>query len=245
MLDARADVLARGITINGLPLMTQDAFSLRWGIPDLDAYYLNCVIGGTGAFVLPVLSWDQFADSVKRKLILEIAARPAPAPPFYKRYLSPPPPPPRCLPWLDMAPRSLSRELPMRRSSASTSLSRGRSVRLASSPSLAPSRATCQRRDMPRSSLRSSQMTSERRGTPRSGAPFIKSATERGVEDPVGAENRSKMFFFANNIMYSFSRSPLTLKLSKWCYIMIGPPKHTLIQVVNVYSKPVVRLGDQ
>ncbi|WP_246057647.1 DUF1194 domain-containing protein [Arenibacterium halophilum] len=81
VLDARADVQARGITINGLPLMTQDAFSLRWGIPDLDAYYLNCVIGGPGAFVLPVLSWDQFADSVKRKLILEIAARPAPAPP--------------------------------------------------------------------------------------------------------------------------------------------------------------------
>jgi hypothetical protein len=81
VLEARADVLARGITINGLPLMTQDAFSLRWGIPDLDVYYRECVIGGPGAFVLPVLSWDQFADSVKRKLILEIAARPAPTPP--------------------------------------------------------------------------------------------------------------------------------------------------------------------
>lgn len=73
VLPARDAVLAQGITINGLPLMTTDALSAMWGIPDLDDYYLNCVIGGLGAFVLPVLSWDQFAPAVKRKLILEIA----------------------------------------------------------------------------------------------------------------------------------------------------------------------------
>jgi hypothetical protein len=43
---ARDRVLAAGITINGLPLMTSDPFSERWGIPDLDIYYENCVIGG-------------------------------------------------------------------------------------------------------------------------------------------------------------------------------------------------------
>lgn len=71
---ARDDVLARGITINGIPLMTQDdgIFS-HWNIPDLDVYYTRCVIGGPGAFVLPVTEWSAFASSVKRKLVLEIA----------------------------------------------------------------------------------------------------------------------------------------------------------------------------
>lgn len=77
---ARDEVLARGITINGLPLMTTDALSALWGIPDLDVYYTRCVIGGPGAFVVPVLAWDDFARAVKRKMVLEIAARPKPAP---------------------------------------------------------------------------------------------------------------------------------------------------------------------
>ena len=78
VLRARDAVTARGITINGLPLMTTDAMSELWGIDDLDVYYANCVIGGPGSFVLPVLAWDEFAAAVKRKLILEIAERPAP-----------------------------------------------------------------------------------------------------------------------------------------------------------------------
>ncbi|TMM54900.1 DUF1194 domain-containing protein [Sulfitobacter sabulilitoris] len=73
---ARDAVLAEGIVINGLPLMTQDALSQRWGIPDLDVYYLRCVIGGPGSFVIPVYDWDQFAGAITRKLILEIAQRP-------------------------------------------------------------------------------------------------------------------------------------------------------------------------
>jgi hypothetical protein len=75
VLVARDEVVSRRITINGLPLMTVDEISLRWGIPDLDVYYTNCVIGGPGAFVLPVLSWDQFAEAVERKLVLEISNR--------------------------------------------------------------------------------------------------------------------------------------------------------------------------
>lgn len=77
---ARDKALAEGFIINGLPLMTTDALSELWGIPDLDQYYKNCVIGGPGAFVVPVYSWDQFADAVTRKLVLEIAAAPTPAP---------------------------------------------------------------------------------------------------------------------------------------------------------------------
>ena len=80
VLNARANVLAEGITINGLPLMTLDALSEIWGIPDLDIYYTNCVIGGPGAFVVPVLSWPQFPDAVRRKLVLEIAGLVPPQP---------------------------------------------------------------------------------------------------------------------------------------------------------------------
>ncbi|MEM6889112.1 MAG: DUF1194 domain-containing protein [Pseudomonadota bacterium] len=76
----RDKAISEGFIINGLPLMTTDALSQIWGIPDLDIYYQNCVIGGPGAFVVPVLSWDQFAAAVKRKLVLEIAGL-LPAPP--------------------------------------------------------------------------------------------------------------------------------------------------------------------
>lgn len=70
---ARDRALADGITINGLPLMTTDALSTLWGIPDLDRYYSNCVIGGPGHFLLPVFSWEDFAPSIQRKLVLEIS----------------------------------------------------------------------------------------------------------------------------------------------------------------------------
>ncbi|WP_432618949.1 DUF1194 domain-containing protein [Albidovulum sp.] len=70
----RDAVVARGITINGLPLMTQDGVFMR--IPDLDAYYQNCVIGGPGAFLVPVYKWEDFGPAVTQKLVLEIAGLP-------------------------------------------------------------------------------------------------------------------------------------------------------------------------
>mgnify|MGYP001794098993 CR=1 FL=1 len=74
---ARDQVLAQGITINGLPLMTRDdSLFSRWDIPDLDAYYTACVIGGIGAFMIPVTDWAEFEAAVKRKLVLEISALP-------------------------------------------------------------------------------------------------------------------------------------------------------------------------
>lgn len=77
VLEARAAALTQGFVINGLPLMTEDALSAFWGIPDLDVYYTRCVIGGPGAFVIPVLDWGDFAPAIKRKLILEISQAPA------------------------------------------------------------------------------------------------------------------------------------------------------------------------
>ena len=70
--DARDVALEQGIVINGLPLMTESGFGSRFGIEDLDEYYRRCVIGGPGSFMIPVNSWDQFPEAVRRKLVLEI-----------------------------------------------------------------------------------------------------------------------------------------------------------------------------
>lgn len=76
---ARDEVVARGIVINGLPLKLK----LRtdgWGdMENLDVYYQTCVIGGPGAFVIPVRGAERFAEAIRRKLVLEIAGTP-PAP---------------------------------------------------------------------------------------------------------------------------------------------------------------------
>lgn len=76
VLDVREAALARRIVINGLPLMTRDGFDGGFNIPDLDTYYAECVIGGPGSFLVPVTSWDQFPEAIRRKLILEIGAMP-------------------------------------------------------------------------------------------------------------------------------------------------------------------------
>ena len=62
--------------------MTTDMLSEFWGIPDLDVYFETCVIGGPGAFVVPVLDWEAFEHAVRRKLILEISAVTAAARPI-------------------------------------------------------------------------------------------------------------------------------------------------------------------
>ncbi|GGB42292.1 hypothetical protein GCM10011316_12730 [Roseibium aquae] len=73
---ARDEAIARGITINGLPLLTSGGFGGIFNIPDLDEYYRRCVIGGPASFMIPVNSWDQFPEAVRRKLVLEIGAVP-------------------------------------------------------------------------------------------------------------------------------------------------------------------------
>lgn len=72
---ARDEVLERGIVINGLPLMTDEGVGGFLSIDDLDEYYRNCVVGGPGSFVIPVLSWEQFPTAVRQKLVLELAYR--------------------------------------------------------------------------------------------------------------------------------------------------------------------------
>lgn len=69
----RDEVVANGITINGLPLMTDGGLISAFDVPDLDEFYTHCVIGGPSAFVIPVNDWSQFPEAVRRKLVLEIA----------------------------------------------------------------------------------------------------------------------------------------------------------------------------
>lgn len=75
---ARDRLVAQGVTINGLPIMLNTVSALGYGgIPNLDRYYQDCVIGGPGAFVIAVRSMGEFAEAIRRKLILEIAGLPA------------------------------------------------------------------------------------------------------------------------------------------------------------------------
>lgn len=73
---ARDALVAQGITINGLPLMTSGGFSSVYDLAELDRYYEHCVIGGPGAFMIPVNDWAQFPEAVRRKLVLELAGGP-------------------------------------------------------------------------------------------------------------------------------------------------------------------------
>ncbi|TPJ16035.1 DUF1194 domain-containing protein [Mesorhizobium sp. B2-7-3] len=70
---ARDGVVRQGIVINGLPLMTRGGFSGVYDVNDLDRYYSDCVIGGPGAFMIPVNDWRQFPEAIRRKLVLELA----------------------------------------------------------------------------------------------------------------------------------------------------------------------------
>ena len=71
----RDDVVAAGITINGLPIMLKRPNSFTMDLDRLDVYFEDCVIGGPGAFVIPIRQREQFKDAIRTKLILEIASR--------------------------------------------------------------------------------------------------------------------------------------------------------------------------
>jgi len=71
---ARDRVVATGVTINGLAILT--------GEPWLEAYYRRYVIGGPSAFVVAARDFDSFADAMLRKLSQEVATAAAPTFPF-------------------------------------------------------------------------------------------------------------------------------------------------------------------
>jgi hypothetical protein len=74
---ARDEAIAKGVTINGLVILTK--MSTRWGSDHtnppggLANYYRNNVIGGPGAFVMVAENFDSFGKVLVKKLIAEIA----------------------------------------------------------------------------------------------------------------------------------------------------------------------------
>ena len=65
---ARDELVRRGITINGLAILTEE--------PWLDDYYRQNVIGGPSSFVAVAKTFDSFADAMLRKLVQEVATGP-------------------------------------------------------------------------------------------------------------------------------------------------------------------------
>ena len=72
---ARDEAVAKGVTINGLPLLIRPVRAAYMDIEDLDIYYRECVVGGPGAFVIPVRDSKAFVDATRTKLVMEIADR--------------------------------------------------------------------------------------------------------------------------------------------------------------------------
>ncbi|MFC6636861.1 DUF1194 domain-containing protein [Sulfitobacter sp. JBTF-M27] len=68
---ARAEVLAAGITINALPILRPE--DGRRAGANLEEEYATRIIGGPGAFMVTAEGRNSFAETVRRKLVLEIS----------------------------------------------------------------------------------------------------------------------------------------------------------------------------
>jgi hypothetical protein len=69
---ARDEAVARGVTINGLPLVGIRPYVSPADIQELDIYYEDCVIGGFDAFMVPVRDTRSFVEATRTKLVREI-----------------------------------------------------------------------------------------------------------------------------------------------------------------------------
>jgi len=72
---ARDRALAKGIVINGLPILNDRPTFGRPPPMPLDQYFRDSVVGGPGAFVIAAEDFETFGTAVRRKLIREIAGR--------------------------------------------------------------------------------------------------------------------------------------------------------------------------
>jgi hypothetical protein len=77
VVPVRDGLVGSGIVINGLPIMLKAPTGF-FDLAELDRYYSDCVIGGTGAFMIPIKQRSEFLTATRRKLLLEIAGRQLP-----------------------------------------------------------------------------------------------------------------------------------------------------------------------
>jgi hypothetical protein len=73
VVPTRDAAVAKGVTINGLPIMTREPSPYSADIPNLDFYYEDCVIGGPGSFVVPIKGIEKFKEAIRTKMVLEVA----------------------------------------------------------------------------------------------------------------------------------------------------------------------------
>jgi hypothetical protein len=73
--DTRDRLVARGITINGLPIIVKPPEYIRPPQPPegLDVYYRNHVVGGPGHVMVESAGFENFERAILQKLVLEIA----------------------------------------------------------------------------------------------------------------------------------------------------------------------------
>jgi len=80
--EAREEALSKGVVLNGLAVLDKQPgpLALTNGMPPLDEYYRDEVIGGPGAFLVVAEGFPAFEAAVRRKIIREIALAPPPGP---------------------------------------------------------------------------------------------------------------------------------------------------------------------
>jgi len=80
--EAREEALGKGIILNGLAVLDKQPgpLALNSGMPPLDDYYRDEVIGGPGAFLVVAEGFPAFEAAVRRKIIREIAMVPPAGP---------------------------------------------------------------------------------------------------------------------------------------------------------------------
>jgi hypothetical protein len=78
--EARAEALGKGIVLNGLAVLDRSPQPWSAGLPPIDDYYREEVIGGPGSFLMVAEGFEAFETAVKRKIIREIAAAPPTGP---------------------------------------------------------------------------------------------------------------------------------------------------------------------
>src|SRR3981081_928907 len=79
VVDARYEAVTKGITINGLVILTEtpEPWSAEHTNPEggLEKYYSDNVIGGPGAFVIVAENFNAFGQAVIRKILAEVSGR--------------------------------------------------------------------------------------------------------------------------------------------------------------------------
>jgi Protein of unknown function (DUF1194) len=75
IIPARDEAVAKGIVINGLPIMVREPSYPTMDIENLDWYYEDCVVGGPGSFVVAIKDREKFKEAIRTKLLLEVAGR--------------------------------------------------------------------------------------------------------------------------------------------------------------------------